>query len=218
MAAFMSRSITLSPDVFARGLAELCTRDPDLATLHTRLGAPPLWARTPGFATLIHIILEQQVSLASARATFDRLQATVDPLTPAGLLALEDADLKRIGFSRQKSIYARHLAQALESGSLDLAALREQEDGQVREALTAIKGIGPWTAEIYLLMALHRADAWPAGDLALQVAAREVKQLPARPTADELTELAEAWRPWRAVAARQLWRHYLSRAGSSDRG
>lgn len=193
------------------GLDELARRDPDLAGLLQRLGPPPLWARPPGFGTLIHIILEQQVSLASARAAYDRLQAAVNPLTPARLLELDDATLRAVGFSRQKSVYARHLAEALLAGTLDLAALATLDDDAVRAHLQAVKGIGPWTAEIYLLMALGRADAWPVGDLGLVVALQEIKRLDQRPDAATLSALAEGWRPWRAVAARLLWHHYLSK-------
>jgi DNA-3-methyladenine glycosylase II len=191
-------------------VALLAANDPHLAAIVERYGPPPLWAREPGFPTLIHIILEQQVSLASARAAFDRLLAAVSPLTPAGFLALDDTTLRAIGFSRQKSRYARHLAQALVSGQLDLDHLAQQEDTVARSTLVALKGIGPWSADIYLLMALRRPDIWPVGDLALQLTAQRVKALPARPTPEGMEMLAEAWRPWRAVAARLLWHHYLS--------
>lgn len=191
-------------------VAELSARDPDLAALHARVGTPPLWARPPGFGTLVHIILEQQVSLASARAAYDRLLAAAGVLTPDRFLAMDDDALKTIGFSRQKAGYARSLAQAIVAHRLDLDGLAHAPDDEVRDRLTAQKGIGPWSAEIYLLMALGRADAWPAGDLALAVAAQEVKGLAARPDAVHLTELAETWRPWRAVAARLLWAHYLA--------
>lgn len=203
--------LTLDDKTLAAGVAELIARDPDLAAIHTRLGVPPLWAREPGFPTLVHIILEQQVSLASARAAFDKLRALVDPLTPAGVLPLDDETLKSIGFSRQKSAYVRYLAQAILSGSVDVEALEHLPDEQVRAQLVALKGIGPWSAEIYLLMALCRADAWPSGDLALQIAAQTIKGLPARPDPLLLNELAEKWRPWRAVAARLLWHHYLNK-------
>ncbi len=203
--------LTLDETTLAHGVAELIARDPDLAAVYTRLGVPPLWAREPGFSTLVHIILEQQVSLASARSAFDKLRAEVDPLTPAGVLALDDETLRRVGFSRQKSVYVRYLANAIVTGSLDVDGLATLPDEQVRAQLITLKGIGPWSAEIYLLMALCRADAWPAGDLALQVAAQAVKGFSARPNPVELSELAESWRPWRAVAARLLWHHYLSK-------
>jgi DNA-3-methyladenine glycosylase II len=203
--------IALDEATLAQGVQELTKRDLDLAAVYQRLGTPPLWARDPGFPTLVHIILEQQVSLASARAAFDKLCAEVNPLTPAGVLALDDTTLKHVGFSRQKSVYVRHLAHAIITGNLDVQALATLPDDHVRRQLIALKGIGPWSAEIYLLMALCRADAWPAGDLALQVAAQSIKQLPERPDPAALNALAEGWRPWRAVAARLLWHHYLSK-------
>jgi DNA-3-methyladenine glycosylase II len=199
---------------YARGLSQLAARDCDLALILARHGRPPLWAREPGFATLVLIILEQQVSVASARATYERLLAldSIDaPLTPAQFLALDDATLRGVGFSRQKTAYVRHLAESLCEGAINLEALAKLDDEGVRAQLTRLKGIGAWTAEIYLLMALRRPDAWPAGDLALAVAAQSVKHLDARPTPTELDALSERWRPLRAIAARLLWQHYLAR-------
>lgn len=187
----------------------LAARDKDLAHILAKFGLPPLWARPATFATLVHIILEQQVSLASARATFDRLRAR-GAVTPPTFLALDDAMLKSIGFSRQKIAYCRLLAQAIVTGELNLAALRRMSDDDVRAELTKLKGIGAWTADIYLLMALRRADIWPRGDLGLLVALEQVKRLPARPSFIEFDALGEQWRPYRAVAARLLWHHYLS--------
>jgi DNA-3-methyladenine glycosylase II len=190
---------------------ELAARDPRLAGVVERYGPPPMWAREPGFPTLVHLILEQQVSLASAQAAFDRLKArTGDPPTPAGLLALSDADLLAVGFSRQKSRYARALAAAVTEGNLDVDGLAALDDAAVDAALTALPGIGPWTATIYRLMVLRRPDAWPIHDIALAQAYAEIRGLPARPLAGEMDALAEEWRPWRAVAARILWHHYLS--------
>ena len=201
----------LTEATLARGVAALARRDGDLARVVELYGPPPLWSREPGFPTLVHIILEQQVSLASARAAFERLRATVAaPLTPRRFLALGDATLRAAGFSRQKTAYCRHLARALADGALDLAALARLPDEAARAELVKLKGVGRWTADIYLLTALGRPDVWPAGDLALAVAAARVKRLPARPTPDELETLGEPWRPLRAVAARLLWHHYLS--------
>lgn len=201
----------LTETTLARGVAELARRDGDLARVVELYGPPPLWSRVPGFPTLVHIILEQQVSLASARAAFERLRATVSaPLTPRRFLALDDATLRAVGFSRQKTAYCRHLARTLADGALDLAALARLPDDAARAELVKLKGVGRWTADIYLLMALGRPDVWPVGDLALAVAAALVKRLPARPTPDELEILGEPWRPLRAVAARLLWHHYLS--------
>lgn len=200
---------TLTEESLTRGLRFLARRDRDLARVCKRLGAPPMWERAEGFPTLVHIILEQQVSLASARASFGRLVEAAAPLMPQSLLEFDDEELRRIGFSRQKALYARGLARAIVDGQLDLAALHGMDDMAARVELTRVKGIGAWTADIYLLMALRRPDAWPAGDLALAVALQDVKSLPARPTHVEIEALAEPWRPWRAVAARLLWSHYL---------
>lgn len=190
-------------------VAALSKVDPDLARITREYGMPQMWEREEGFATLVITILEQQVSLASAAAAFARLLAAASPLTPESFLALDDARLRGFGFSRQKALYCRLAARAVVEGGLDFAALAASDDDTARAALVKLKGVGPWTAEIYLLRALGRPDAWPSGDLALQLAAREVKRLPARPTPAELDALAEAWRPLRAVAARMLWQHYL---------
>jgi DNA-3-methyladenine glycosylase II len=190
--------------------SELTERDPDLRRVVRRLGPPPLWDRPPGFATLVRIILEQQVSLASARAAFARLADALATVAPAPFLSLDDAALKTIGFSRQKTRSCRALAQAVLVGTLDLDGFDALPDDRVRDHLTAIPGIGPWTADIYLLMALCRPDVWPVGDLALRTAAQDLKKLPAPPTAAEFRTLGEAWRPWRSVAARLLWHHYLN--------
>jgi DNA-3-methyladenine glycosylase II len=192
------------------GAAELARRDSDLAGVLARFGPPPLWDRPPGFATLVYIILEQQVSLASARAAFNRLSAAIQPVAPRAFLALDDAALKAIGFSRQKMGYGRALARALLDGALDLDALAGLEDEAARAALTGLKGIGRWSADIYLMEALLRPDVWPSGDLALASAVRRVKRLPAALAPADLHALGEAYRPWRSVAARIFWHHYLS--------
>ena len=188
----------------------LTARDPDLAVVVATHGPPPLWAREPEFHTLIHIILEQQVSLASAKAAYDRLLAATGRLIPERFLTLRDDELKAIGFSRQKSTYGRALAEAILDGRLDLALIETLDDTDAKARLTAIKGIGSWTADIYLLMVLRRPDTWPSGDLALAVAVQRVKRLRKRPTPERLEKFGEAWRPWRAVAARILWHYYLS--------
>ena len=162
----------------------------------------------------MHIILEQQVSLASARAAHDRLLVATDPLTPGAFLRLTDADLLAIGFSRQKARYGRALAASIIDGTLDLGTLEELDDDAAQAALESMPGIGRWTSTIYLLMALGRPDVWPTGDIALATAVAEAKRLPARPDPETLQRLGEAWRPWRSVAARLLWHDYLAkRAG-----
>jgi DNA-3-methyladenine glycosylase II len=202
--------VRLDEEKLAESTARLAASDVRLASVVELYGVPPLWAREPGFPTLLHIILEQQVSLASARAAFQRLLALASPLTPERFLELDDVTLRAVGFSRQKSRYGRELAQAVLAGRLDLTALSSLDDETVRAALTSVTGIGRWSADIYLLMALGRPDVWPRGDLALAVAARSVLGLPATPTSDQLVAEAESWRPWRAVAARILWHAYLS--------
>lgn len=205
----------LTAPLLAAAVEELAARDPDLAGIVARFGPPPLWEREPGFATLLHIILEQQVSLASAQAAFDRLRGAAGPLTPASFLTLDDAALLAIGFSRQKARYGRALAEAVGSGALDLDRLHGLDDHAVHDELQRIPGIGPWTATIYLLMVLLRPDLWPAGDIALAESVGEVKGLGRRPGPPEMAELGEAWRPWRSVAARLFWHDYLARRGRS---
>ena len=194
----------------ARGLRHLSKADPDLAIVVKRLGPPPMWQREPGFPTLVHIILEQQVSLASAKAAFDRLVAAARPLTPKRFLEFDDATLKMIGFSRQKTAYCRHLAESILAGEFDIDRLHQMDDSTVRSEMIKIKGIGRWTADIYLLMALRRPNIWPGGDLALAVAIKEVKRLELRPSTEEMDSISKTWEPWKAVAARVLWHHYLS--------
>ena len=191
-------------------VAQLVRHSPELRGIRDRHGHPPLWQRPAGFATLLHIILEQQVSIASARAAFDRLRTLVRPLTPAGFLALDDSQLRAIGFSRQKVDYARGLASAIAEGRFSLGRIARLADDLAREQLITMRGIGRWSADIYLLMALGRPDIWPQGDLALAQAMREVLSLERRPTHDEQLAITVAWKPWRAVAARLLWHHYLS--------
>jgi DNA-3-methyladenine glycosylase II len=160
-------------------------------------------------------VLEQQVSLASAQAAFDRLAVAADPLTPERFLTLSDAELLAIGFSRQKARYGRALADAIATGALDLEGLAALDDELVRVELEAIPGIGHWTSTIYLLMVLGRPDVWPVGDIALAQAVGDVKGLGYRPGPDELRAIGDAWRPWRSVAARLFWHDYLSRRGRS---
>jgi DNA-3-methyladenine glycosylase II len=200
-------------DFFAQSVRFLTDRDPHLAEVVKKYGQPPLWTREPGFPTLVYIILEQQVSLASAKAAFDRLKSAVHPLTPRGFLKLADAELKHIGFSRQKTLYTRLLAESLSRRHFDLRYLHDLHDDAARKMLIAFKGIGNWTADIYLLSALRRPDIWPVGDLALATAVQEVKQLRKRPSPERLEKLSQPWRPYRAVAARLFWHHYLSKRG-----
>ena len=202
----------LTNDGLRLAVRKLAAADPFLGASVARFGPPPMWAREPSYATLVHLILEQQVSLASARAAFDRLVTAVTAVTPTALLSLGDDALRSIGFSRQKAGYARDLARAIRDG-FDLDALEHMSDDDVRAALTHHRGIGRWTADIYLTICLLRPDVWPRGDLALAIAATDMTGSAARPSPEELEELADRWHPYRAIAARILWHHYLRARG-----
>ncbi len=200
--------IALGEDTLAEGLAFLTAQDADLARVVEQLGPPKLRQRPPGFSTLLKIILGQQVSRSSADATYQRLCDAIGPPRPADFLTLDDQALRSIGFSRQKSRYSRELSTALAERRLDLGQLTRSDDDTVRAALTALPGIGDWSAEIYLLFALRRPDAWPASDLGVIVGAQKVKRLPERPSKQEMDAMAEAWRPWRGLATFILWHGY----------
>jgi len=199
---------SLTPRTLWSATRQLAAADPLLGASVERFGPPPLWARHPSFATLVHLILEQQVSLASAQAAFDRLVDAIGKPTPTRVVWLDDDQLRAIGFSRQKAGYARELAMALMDG-FDLDALASLPDDAVRAELLRLHGIGRWTADVYLTMCLLRPDVWPHGDQALATAAMGGADLPQRPTFAQLGEMAERWRPYRGVAARILWHHYL---------
>jgi len=199
----------LTQKSLALAARELAARDEMLAGIHATYGDPPLWRRATGFTTLVHIILEQQVSLKSAKAMLVRLETAIQPFEPSRFLELGDPHLRGLGVTRQKSAYLLDLSAAIVNGDLSFTKLGRMSDDEVRLALTRIKGIGAWSADVYLLMAMRRADIWPAGDLALAVAMKELKGLAARPDYRELERLAEQWRPRRAVAARMLWQYYL---------
>jgi DNA-3-methyladenine glycosylase II len=192
------------------GAVWLAERDPDLARAYRRTGVPPLWARRPGFSTLVRIILEQQVSLGSALALYRRLGGRVDRVTPAAVAALGVDGLRSLGFTRQKARYCHGLAERVRAGTLDLRRVSSLNDEVGRRELLSVPGLGRWSVDIYYLMALRRPDVWPRGDLALAAALREVKGLSRLPSGDEQEAIAAAWAPWRAVAARLLWRHYLT--------
>lgn len=194
----------------AAGTRILSARDPDLARIVRRHGPPPLWGRPPGFPTLVRIILEQQVSLASARAMYLRLSADLGGISPDTIAAAGMSGLRRLGVTRQKAAYCHGLAQRMRDGSLDLRAVSRADDPTARELLVAVPGVGPWSASIYLLMALRRPDVWPVGDLALAESLRRLRGLRERPSQERLTRIAAGWAPWRAVAARILWHHYLA--------
>jgi DNA-3-methyladenine glycosylase II len=183
--------------------------DPLLGFVHCKYGTPPLWDREPGFVTLLQIILEQQVSLASAKACFEKLAAHLGNVSPENLLTLSDTELRKIGFSRQKTSYARHLSEAILAKRVDLDGLHLLPDTEVKAELIKLKGIGEWTSDIYLLMALLRPDVMPKGDIALHTAWHRLSGKP-RPQSGEFLVIAERWRPFRSAAARLLWHYYLS--------
>ena len=186
----------------------LAAGDPHLRTVFDKHGTPPLWNRLPGFTTLLQIILEQQVSLASAKACFDKLAIRLNQVTPKKLLTLNDAELKTVGFSRQKTAYARHLAESLVNKSIDLDDLSNRTDREVKSELMRLKGVGEWTSDIYLLMVLLRPDVMPKGDIALHTAWHRLTGEP-MPSSDDFLVIAERWHPYRSVAARLLWHYYL---------
>ena len=200
----------LDGDTLALGAATLAGRDPELAGILARHGPPPLWDREPGFATLVAIILEQQVTLRSGAAALARLEAATGRLDASNVAALGEERARAAGLTRQKARYVVGLAERVVDGKFDPTALAMLADGEVRARLVEIPGIGGWTADIYLLMALRRPDVWPDGDLALATALRRAKGLGATPDAAAQRLIAEAWRPWRAVAARILWHAYLA--------
>lgn len=202
--------LQLTETSFRNAVHSLCRQDSGLSQIVQTAGMPPFWVRPAGFSTLIQIILEQQVSLASALATFDRLNALAGSLTPQRMLELDDDSLRSAGFSRQKTRYCRIAAQAVLDGTLDLDGLEALEDEAARARLTALTGIGPWTADVYLQMALRRPDIWPVGDVALQTAVQRYAGLPKKPKTDEMEIIGEKWRPMRTAAAGILWHGYLN--------
>ncbi len=201
-------SARIDADTLARAVADLAARDADFARVVDRHGHPPLRLADSGFAALLQIIVEQQLSVASAAAIWGRVRAAMAAPTPEAFLDLGDGALKACGLSRAKMVYGRALAEHARTGSLDPDALFAMDDEAAIAELVKVKGIGRWTAEIYLLAALARPDTWPAGDLALQTAAGHLKGMKRRPSEAALRAMGEAWRPWRAVAARLLWHFF----------
>jgi DNA-3-methyladenine glycosylase II len=192
------------------GVRALAAVDADLASIVDRHGPPPLWDRPAAFETLVRIILEQQVSLASADAAVGRLVRVAGSVAPDAIVATGEPQLRAAGLTRQKARYIVALADSAVIGALDLEVIARLDDDAARARLTALLGIGRWTADIYLLMALGRPDVWPIGDLALAGAMRHAKGLSSLPSAAEQDDIATRWRPWRAVAARLLWHAYLA--------
>ena len=192
---------------------ELAARDPALAEIYNRLGAPPLWGRRPGFATLVQIILEQQISLSAARTVYRRLRAELGEMTPEVVFGRKISGLRSLGITRQKSRYCFCLSEMILDGTLNLSDVARYPDHLGREMLLSVPGLGPWSVDIYYLMALRRPDIWPKGDLALPVVLMEIRKLRDLPNHEEQESIASAWSPWRSVATRLLWAHYLDARG-----
>ncbi len=207
----------LTEESFRQGLKDLNASDTGLARVLSRWGEPPFWIHPVGFPGLVIAILSQQVSLESANAAFTKLEASLASITPDAFLSLDDRTLKGIGFSRQKASYVRDLAVGITTGQVDLQGLDDSPDHQVRENLIRIRGIGPWTADCYLLFSLRRADVWPPDDLALIRSVWDLYEMDGKPDGQEVDRIAGRWRPWRAVAARILWHYYLCERGRASR-
>lgn len=203
----------LEEDTFALGAAMLADEDEAMAEVIDRWGVPPFWQRDPGFKTLVLLVLEQQVSLESGAAMYRRLAGLIGDVTAEGILAAGADSLRSIGVTRQKAGYLIEMAERVAVGDLDLDHIEEDGVEDARRRLLAIKGIGPWTADAYLLSASRRPDMWPVGDRALQVGAGEVLGMSVVPGPGELELLGETWRPIRSVAARLIWHAYLSVRG-----
>ncbi len=202
---------TFSSENFHTICDTLATNDKDLTSVIATYGYPPMWTRPNTFESLVHIMLEQQVSLASALATLNKLRERIKTITPEGVLALSDEELKACYFSRQKTAYVRYLADAILKGSIDLSSIANLPNDDVRSTLSQLKGVGNWTIDVYLMFVLQRVDVFPIGDLAAVNALKQLKKLPAYTSREALLEIALNWQPYRTVATMLLWHFYLSR-------
>lgn len=202
---------TYSADNFQTYCDLLSKKDKQLKAIIVEYGYPPMWTRKQGFETLILTILEQQVSLAAAFAAYKKLKAKIGIVTPAKILAMSNEELRECYFTRQKQVYAKELATAVVTKKLQLKKFGEMTDEQVRTQLTAIKGIGNWTTDVYLMHALQRTDLFPLGDIALVNSLKETKQLHPHISKEEMLAIAEPWRPYRTIAAMILWHAYIKK-------
>lgn len=205
--------ISFHADNFHLLCDELVKKDSSLAAIVESYGYPPMWTRPQGFASLVHIILEQQVSLASARAAFNKLCEKIGVITPANLMRLSDEEMRACYFSRQKMKYVRHLSEMLLSGELQLEQFSRATQDDIRRKLKSVKGIGDWTVDVYLIFALQRTDIFPIGDLALVQAMKDIKNLPKEVSRDELITISVLWSPYRSIASFLLWHYYLRKKG-----
>ncbi|WP_089806840.1 DNA-3-methyladenine glycosylase family protein [Chitinophaga sp. YR627] len=188
----------------------LAGADHDLKAILDTYSYPPMWTRANTFEALVHIILEQQVSLASALAALNKLRERTIQLTPDAVLSLSDEEMRACFVSRQKTVYIRGLAQAIRGGEINLEMLKQLSDDEVRSKLISLKGIGNWTIDVYLMFVLQRVDIFPVGDLAAVNALKRLKQLPVSTTREQVLEISEGWAPFRSVATMMLWHYYLS--------
>ena len=189
----------------------LCEKDKDLKLILDQYGYPPLWSRPANYETLVQIILEQQVSLYSAKAIFNKLKNVLISVTPENILVYSIDDLNKLGFTKQKASYCVGLAEKLVAKEISLRNISQLDTKAAHEQLIQLRGIGAWSANIYLLMALKHPDIWPHGDLALENTIVQIKKLRKKPSQERFEAIAENWRPWRSVAARILWHFYLSK-------
>lgn len=188
---------------------QLASIEPAFKNIIVNYGYPPFWSRPATFETLVHIILEQQVSLASALAALNKLKEKLRSVIPINLLALSDEEMKACYFSKQKIIYTRHLAHKIESGDLIVDSLAQLDNEEISKQLLQIKGIGHWTVDVFLMMVLHRTDCFPTGDIALINSMKTELNLPKDTSKDVLLDIAEKWKPNRTIAAFLLWHVYL---------
>ncbi|MEO6232264.1 MAG: DNA-3-methyladenine glycosylase 2 family protein [Ferruginibacter sp.] len=205
----LSPTLTFNINNFETICDKLAKKDIDLRKIIHSYGYPPFWDRVASFETLVYIILEQQVSLSSARAAFLKLKEKLTDITPESLLQLSDDEMRACYFSRQKTIYARDLAGAILSKKLDLDSFLNLENEEIRTALTQVKGIGNWTVDVYLMMVMHRTNLFPLGDVALIRSIKENKELQPGITKEEIAEIANSWQPYQTIAAYLLWHAYL---------
>lgn len=190
---------------------QLAALDPDLKCILDAHGYPPMWTKENSFESLVHIILEQQVSLASALAALNKLKEKSGSITPESIMLLNDEEMRSCFVSRQKMGYIRGLALSVKNKEIDLKAFATMSDEEVREALISLRGIGNWTIDVYLMFSLQRADIFPVGDLAAVNALKRLKQLVPSTTKEEILSISETWKPFRTVASMMLWHYYLSR-------
>ncbi|WP_083535265.1 DNA-3-methyladenine glycosylase family protein [Chryseobacterium kwangjuense] len=203
---------TFNTENFQKLCNYLADQDQDLKLILDNHGYPPMWTRANTFETLVHIILEQQVSLASALSALNKLKEKLTEITPENILKLNDEEMRECYVSRQKNRYIKGLAEAIVSGEINLEKLPAMSGEEVRKTLVSLKGIGNWTVDVYLMFTLQRTDIFPIGDLAAVNALKRLKQLPPKATREEILAISEQWKPLRSVASMILWHYYLSQS------